>query len=512
MPNWKTYESSVRLLSAIVAAHPSLKLNYDEVSRFYGGGTKYKAVWDRMTQITKTAKLLKAAVDNGQDPITVEVADIRSSSKAQDISARYGGDCTNSAIENRMRRVKTDAKRINNALTQGIDPITLIIEGHQGEVAARGKGRGQAVLLHSFSTNTLHTKSPTRLLLHIRDIHAILQVGGDPGEAVLRDLDFVLRTANLPLFPTISFLRGATLEVILMSRVEIARWFGSDATPKAVSNVVGQIIRPYIQKVASVIESGGDPKDIPCSEFTWHCPFSFCLKYRCSQGTSFWSHIDVLLEISRYYGADANKKSILNVFARFIRPDVKLLNDTVNAGGNPQNIDFKEFSFGEILLCYGSHATKSGLQTHFQRDINPNVKAMLDARKKGDDAKDIVLIENVRQGKPGKGQRSVIHSSAPHVFLITKRGISHYFERNIVPNAKAFLAARKQGEDTTNVIMVENITKCYDSGMKSHTLYAHVWGKVKPMTKAISKARERGDNPMDIPLTVGLQEGGTEKG
>jgi len=57
----------------------------------------------------------------------------------------------------------------------------------------------------------------------------------------------------------------------------------------------------------------------------------------------------------------------------------------------------------EILLCYGSHATKSGLQTHFQRDISPNVKAILDARKKGDDAKDIVLIENVRQGKPGKG-------------------------------------------------------------------------------------------------------------
>lgn len=29
MPNWKSYESSVRLLSAIIAAHPGLKLNYD---------------------------------------------------------------------------------------------------------------------------------------------------------------------------------------------------------------------------------------------------------------------------------------------------------------------------------------------------------------------------------------------------------------------------------------------------------------------------------------------------
>ena len=54
-----------------------------------------------------------------------------------------------------------------------------------------------------------------------------------------------------------------------MSRAETARWFGSDATPKAIQNVVGQMIKPYIKKVASVIESGGDPKDVPPSEFTW---------------------------------------------------------------------------------------------------------------------------------------------------------------------------------------------------------------------------------------------------
>ncbi|TVY48220.1 hypothetical protein LOCC1_G001882 [Lachnellula occidentalis] len=83
MPNWKTYESSVRLLSAIVAAHPGLKLNYDDVARFYGGDAKYKAVWSRMTQIKNTAKLLTAAVDNGQDPINVEISDTRGSTKAQ---------------------------------------------------------------------------------------------------------------------------------------------------------------------------------------------------------------------------------------------------------------------------------------------------------------------------------------------------------------------------------------------------------------------------------------------
>ncbi|TVY90619.1 hypothetical protein LAWI1_G001154 [Lachnellula willkommii] len=83
----------------------------------------------------------------------------------------------------------------------------------------------------------------------------------------------------------------------------------------------------------------------------------------------------------------------------------------------------------------------------------------MDARKQGNDPKDIILIENVRNGYPGK-----------------------------------------------------EITKCYDTSMKSHTLYSHVWGKVKPMAKAISEARERGVNPMDIPLTAGLQAKGAGKG
>lgn len=63
-----------------------------------------------------------------------------------DISARFGGDCTKSAIENRFRRIKVDAKRINDAISKGIDPYTMTIdefEGHQGEVASRGEnGRG----------------------------------------------------------------------------------------------------------------------------------------------------------------------------------------------------------------------------------------------------------------------------------------------------------------------------------------------------------------------------------
>lgn len=126
MPNWKTYESSVRLLSAIIAAHPELKLNYDgkqyiftlshtraaispfiflqpsvksllprlppdaliEVSKKFGGGTKYKAIWDRMTKIKEFAQLINEGIEAGKDPIDVELNDapIRSVKQGQGTS------------------------------------------------------------------------------------------------------------------------------------------------------------------------------------------------------------------------------------------------------------------------------------------------------------------------------------------------------------------------------------------------------------------------------------------
>lgn len=105
MPNWKTYESSVRLLAAIVAAHPDLKLNYagmckhvslllpfevcvcfilsrysslllmvhSEIGKLYGDKTTYKAAWGRMKEVETHGRMLRAALDAGLDPITVNL-------------------------------------------------------------------------------------------------------------------------------------------------------------------------------------------------------------------------------------------------------------------------------------------------------------------------------------------------------------------------------------------------------------------------------------------------------
>lgn len=71
-----------------------------------------------------------------------------------DIAVRFGGDCTKSALENRFRRLKSDAKLINDAVSNGIDPITINVGDTKGEAAMTGKGStGQA-------TNTsLHSRA-----------------------------------------------------------------------------------------------------------------------------------------------------------------------------------------------------------------------------------------------------------------------------------------------------------------------------------------------------------------
>lgn len=76
-------------------------------------------------------------------------------------------------------------------------------------------------------------------------------------------------------------------------------------------------------------------------------------------------------------------------------------------------------SFLEIAACYGSTTTKVALVAHFARDITPNVKLIQDIRAQGGDAKDIVLVEGVRNGKPGKGQElqnNCTHITAPFLF------------------------------------------------------------------------------------------------
>jgi hypothetical protein len=57
----------------------------------------------------------------------------------------------------------------------------------------------------------------------------------------------------------------------------------------------------------------------------------------------------------------------------------------------------------DIIKFYGCHLTKSALQSHWSRDVSPNVKLLKDAVAQGLEPRDVVLFEGVRPDRAGKG-------------------------------------------------------------------------------------------------------------
>ncbi|OBT68883.1 hypothetical protein VE03_02176 [Pseudogymnoascus sp. 23342-1-I1] len=115
MPNWKTYESSVRLLSAILAAHPDLKLNYSETAKAFGGDCTKWAIDNRFRSLKTDAKKIVDALASGLDPITLDIP-----SGVKNIAAYYG-DCTSYALDHRFRKIKQSAKEMRAG--RGVNPI-----------------------------------------------------------------------------------------------------------------------------------------------------------------------------------------------------------------------------------------------------------------------------------------------------------------------------------------------------------------------------------------------------
>ncbi|TKA77588.1 hypothetical protein B0A49_01741 [Cryomyces minteri] len=65
MPDWKKAESFTRLLAAMVAATPEMKLDYRKIASYYGEGATYDSVEGRFRVIKKEAQQLKAEIEGG---------------------------------------------------------------------------------------------------------------------------------------------------------------------------------------------------------------------------------------------------------------------------------------------------------------------------------------------------------------------------------------------------------------------------------------------------------------
>ncbi|KAI1468421.1 uncharacterized protein F4812DRAFT_458858 [Daldinia caldariorum] len=120
--NFKTYETSTRLLAAVVASlEGKVKLDYDVIAKLVGGGTTEYAVEHRMRPIKQLAKLqVHWVLDKKKDPgeLPVENGEIQ----------KLFGESTAAGIQWQMRDVKALGRAQRQAVAENKNPWEVKID------------------------------------------------------------------------------------------------------------------------------------------------------------------------------------------------------------------------------------------------------------------------------------------------------------------------------------------------------------------------------------------------
>ena len=151
-------------------------------------------------------------------------------------------------------------------------------------------------------------------------------------------------------------------------------------------------------------------------------------------------------------------------------------------------------SAAEIAKCYCTNCTKRALHNHFDRDIRPNVRAIQDTLARGDDPKDLTMIEGVRGSKIGKGQTTY------HLISCTRCTVF------LPSNAWSFLSL-----DLVLIICTE-IVKHYGSHCTKNGLELHFRRDLTPNVRLLKQAVANGQDAKDVALIEGVRTGTTGKG
>ncbi|CAK7214255.1 hypothetical protein SBRCBS47491_002086 [Sporothrix bragantina] len=136
--NFRTYESQSRLLAAVLASNPSLKLNFKAIAQHYGSDSSQSAIEHRFRPIKKQASIIRKAVSEGKD--AKDFANLFNLND-KDI-AKYYGESTPQGIEFQFRAIKKDAKALRDAVEQGTSPLATrknVPAGTGAPPSARGR-------------------------------------------------------------------------------------------------------------------------------------------------------------------------------------------------------------------------------------------------------------------------------------------------------------------------------------------------------------------------------------
>lgn len=146
--NWKSYESMVRLVSAIVAAHPELKLNYAGEQLFHYFIHLVGYLHFRVLFLVLYHIILALEPDYG----------------ATEVAKYHGGDCTYKAVWGVMNNYKRNSDALRKAYDDGIDPITVVLKEGTCAVAPPRTKTGPIFCLRHFCISIPPCTSPEHLL------------------------------------------------------------------------------------------------------------------------------------------------------------------------------------------------------------------------------------------------------------------------------------------------------------------------------------------------------------
>ncbi|TLD21442.1 hypothetical protein PspLS_05357 [Pyricularia sp. CBS 133598] len=120
--NFKTYESQARLLAAVLASAPDLKLNFKAIAAHYGSDTTTSGMEHRFRPIKRQAAAIRAAVAEGKDPKYMQ--DIVGMNEKE--IAKYYGESTPSGLEFQFRSVKSNARKLQEVSRAGGNTATAL--------------------------------------------------------------------------------------------------------------------------------------------------------------------------------------------------------------------------------------------------------------------------------------------------------------------------------------------------------------------------------------------------
>ncbi|KAA8573967.1 hypothetical protein EYC84_005509 [Monilinia fructicola] len=476
--SWKTYDATVRLLAAIVAAHPGFKFDYAAISVRFGGDCTVSALENRFKRLKSDAKLINAAVANGEDPININVAD----TNGQNV-------CKSKGAMSELMGSETPVGHISSQHRETWKPLgeRLIAMRNAGEdckdvdLTGLGSRRYKAEIAVKMGSDTTaggikkqFTRS-YRVLAARQD--ALCADGKDPKDASLEHLGAHKRSGDIS--------------------AEVAKYMGSAVTIAGVKMQYSRHIRPLYVKI-SLVPSAIDPKAVLDSPESVYGKVLFCPNYTDSPKPP---------ETARIMGSDTTPSSLINHFRR----TVKILADRqvsmLAAGEDSKDVSLEMLGLGQskggqkfcllkIVAIMGSDVTIEAIKQQISKRIKALGSRQIQMREAGQDPKDVDL-EDLMPSKKGKEMDKFMGDS-------TAGGIRFQFDTRykvIAQRQKSMLAVGKNPSTVdieTSGKGKSEIQKCFGSDATIGGLKFQFATSIKKNVEQILSARAAGKDCKDI--------------